>query len=235
LVKKFDACIITCEHGGNRVPARFASLFQGSDRVLQSHRGWDPGALELARALSGALGAPLLYSTVTRLLVELNRSPGHRQVFSSYTRKLESSERNWIFQNYYIPYRSRVEKAVEELCGKNRSVLHVSVHSFTPVLRGERRNADIGLLYDPARVRERLFCRTWAEALRKDWSEWNVRMNYPYQGRADSFVTYLRRHFPPASYAGIELEVNQKYALAPATKWGAVKFALVNSLVQTLE
>ena len=38
-----------------------------------------------------------------------------------------------------------------------KQVLHVAVHSFTPVLHGERRNADVGLLYDPARPRERAF------------------------------------------------------------------------------
>jgi len=40
-------------------------------------------------------------------------------------------------------------------------VIHVAVHSFTPTLRGVRRNADVGLLYDPARPGELALARRW--------------------------------------------------------------------------
>jgi predicted N-formylglutamate amidohydrolase len=45
-----DTFIITCEHGGNRVPAPYRPLFRGQQALLDSHRGYDPGSLVMARA-----------------------------------------------------------------------------------------------------------------------------------------------------------------------------------------
>ena len=51
-----DALIITCEHGGNEVPAAYAPLFAGHEALLPTHRGWDAGALV---ALGGNVGIKL--------------------------------------------------------------------------------------------------------------------------------------------------------------------------------
>ena len=37
--------IFTCEHGGNEVPLRYRGLLAGWERRLETHRGYDPGAL----------------------------------------------------------------------------------------------------------------------------------------------------------------------------------------------
>ena len=68
--------VISCEHGGSRIPGRYRHLFAGRAALLESHRGWDPGALVMARALSRGLRAPLFASTTSRLLVDLNRKEG---------------------------------------------------------------------------------------------------------------------------------------------------------------
>jgi len=52
--------VISCEHAGHRVPAAYCAAFAGAEPLLRTHRGWDPGALVLARQMAGALGAPLL-------------------------------------------------------------------------------------------------------------------------------------------------------------------------------
>ncbi len=78
--------LITCEHGGNRIPTAYRRLFRGQKALLGSHRGYDPGALVMAKALARALNAPLVSSAVSRLLVDLNRSIGHPQLFSAATR-----------------------------------------------------------------------------------------------------------------------------------------------------
>ncbi len=230
-----NGCIVTCEHGGNRVPARYTKLFAPHEKDLNSHRGYDPGALELARAVAGALGAPFLYSTTTRLLIELNRSANHKGLFSKVTNKLDQDEQEWLIQNYYMPYQNRVEKAVCDLCGGNRNVLHLSIHSFAPIMKGERRNADIGLLYDPRRPMEKKFCHAWRDVLREQWGQYRVRMNYPYRGRADGFTTQLRKRFPVKAYAGVEVEMNQKHHRSSRRDWNAFKFVVVNSLLRTLQ
>lgn len=171
----------------------------------------DYGALDLARAFGRELGVEPFTATVTRLVVDLNRSPHHKNVFSEYTRPLPSAERAAAMAEHYWPYRTAVEEAVKEAVAKGSGLLHVSAHSFTPVLRGEVRNCDIGLLYDPARRGEVEFADAWHAALAEAAPELRVRRNYPYRGISDALVTHLRRRYSARGYVGIELEVNQKH------------------------
>jgi predicted N-formylglutamate amidohydrolase len=204
------AVLVTCEHGGNRVPAPYAPLFADAVGVLSTHRGWDAGALPLARELARRLRAPIRAATVTRLLVDLNRSSHHPRVSSDWTRSLPREERVELLARHHAPHRSAVEEDVAELVRRGRRVVHLGVHSFTPVLDGEVRGADLALLYDPARPLERALCGAWARALAERLPRLAVRRNQPYRGASDGLTTWLRRRFPAGAYLGIEIEVNQR-------------------------
>jgi len=208
---KVDTLVLSCEHGGNRVPPRYRRLFatRKSQNALRGHRGHDIGALHLARTLSGRLGAPLVYSTVTRLLVECNRSVRHPQLFSEFSAALDGREREEVLQAYYFTHREQVHAAIRKEIEAGRSTLHVAVHTFTPRLRGQTRRVDIGLLYDPQRPTERCVGARWKATLLALQPGLTVRRNYPYHGRADGLTTALRRFHGPESYIGIELETNQ--------------------------
>lgn len=201
--------VLTCEHAGNEIPERYQEIFSESGEVLQTHRGYDPGALDLFKALSPLAVFSQEYM-ISRLLVEPNRSQGHRQLFSEFTVPLRSSQKEEILQDYYLPYRNYIEGKLESLIKVGKEVLHISVHTFTPVLAAEIRNADIGLLFDPARKQEEEFSGRFREKLLEQNKELVVRYNYPYLGVDDGFTTSLRQRFPE-NYLGIELEVNQKY------------------------
>jgi predicted N-formylglutamate amidohydrolase len=123
-----------------------------------------------------------------------------------------------------------VEEAIADAISQGAAVLHVSVHTFTPELNGQARNADIGLLYDPARPREQQLCKQWRDALRDLRPDLRVRRNYPYLGKADGFTTHLRRLWTDEQYAGIELEVNQFWPQKPAAEWRELKHTLSESL-----
>lgn len=228
-----DALVITCEHGGNRIPAKYRKLFDGAEGTLDSHRGHDPGALEMAHELASAFDAPLVATTVSRLLVENNRSPHHRTTFSEYTRDVSRSEKERILERYYTPYRTKVESAVRALARGGR-VLHVSSHSFTPVLGDKVRNADVGLLYDPHRAGELELCALWQKRLRAMAPELRVRRNYPYVGWSDGLTTYLRTRLPPDRYVGVELEMSQRFVHGRNDRWNAVRQAVIASLADTL-
>jgi predicted N-formylglutamate amidohydrolase len=225
-----ERCLVTCEHGGNRIPPRYRHLFAGHGDLLASHRGYDPGALTLARDLARALDAPLFLSTTSRLLIDLNRSLGHPRLYSQVTRPAPAALRREIRARYYLPYRRRVEAWIAaEVSGGGR-VLHLSAHSFTPLLAGETRNADVGLLYDPARPGERALCRRWRAALADVAPGLRVRRNYPYAGKSDGFTAWLRRRFPPEAYVGIELEVNQAWVFRGGRPWRSLRGQLIDSL-----
>lgn len=222
--------LITCEHGGNRIPAAYRPLFEGHDALLSTHRGYDPGALEMARALARSFAAPLVSSTVSRLLVDLNRSTGHPHFFSAVTRNTAATVRTKIIEQHYFPYRARVEHFVRQSVALGRCVVHISSHSFTPVLNGKQRQADIGLLYDPGREGEVKLCAHWKTQLQAAVPELRVRRNYPYLGKGDGLTAYLRQHFPGDRYIGVELEVNQAIVFAGGRRLAALRGQLVDTL-----
>jgi predicted N-formylglutamate amidohydrolase len=227
--------LITCEHGGNKIPPQYWPLFKKHRELLKTHRGYDPGALAMARDFAKAFDAELVYSTTSRLLVELNRSPRHPQVLSVATRGLPPDERERLLARYYWPYRNWVEAQVAAAVEAGTAVVHVSSHSFTPKLDGEVRRADIGLLYDPARARERELCLAWQDEIRRADADLTVRRNYPYRGTGDGLTAHLRRLHADRHYAGIELEVNQKHTLGGESAWRGLRRLLVTTLARALE
>ena len=224
-----DFYLITCEHGGNRVPSRYHEFFRSHESLLRTHRAYDVGALRVAREFADALSAPLMVSTVSRLLIDLNRSPSHPKLYSEATRHAPQDIREEIFKRYYLPYRMKVETRIAQAIASGMRVVHVSSHSFTPEMAGKVRTADLGLLYDPARAAESELCRRWQTALKVYASMLKTRLNYPYLGTADGFTVYLRRQFPADAYLGIELEINQKHVRGDGEHWRTVRHAVIEA------
>lgn len=222
--------IVTCEHGGKRIPTRYAQLFASVAGVLASHRGFDAGALVLARELAASLAAPLHYATVSRLLVDLNRSEAHAEVHSTFTQALADADRAGILQQFYTPYRSTVEDRVARWLAAGESVVHVSCHSFTPFMHGRLRRADVGFLFDAARPREAALCKQWRTALQNHCPGLRIRMNAPYDGASDGFTTTLRQRHGPLRYAGIEIEINQRLVHGKPARWRRLRHALATAL-----
>lgn len=203
--------LVTAEHGGHRVPGRYRALFEGHDSLLRSHRGWDPGSLHLARSLARAVDGFIVASTVTRLLVDLNRSPHHPRVFSEITRALPAEERRTLLHRYHAPHRAATQAWVAAVISDGGAVLHLGVHSFTPVLEGRVRRPDVALLYDPRRELERAVASAWVGRMKHDEPGRVFGRNNPYRGSADGLTTTLRGLFPGDRYLGIEIEVNQRH------------------------
>src|SRR5262245_31622551 len=201
--------MITCEHGGNKVPAEYSQLFRKAARTLQSHRGWDLGALDLARRLGKTFEVPVLSVTWSRLLVESNRAASNWRIWSEFTDSLGAEEKARILERYWWPHRRTVDAEIRRRIAEGNLILQVPVHSFTPVMSGIERNADIGVLYVSRRPAERAFCRQWQAILEEMHPDVRVRRNYPYLGTTDGFPTWLRRRHSPDAYVGIELEINQ--------------------------
>lgn len=227
--------VITCEHGGNRIPRQYRPFFRGFEHLLRSHRGYDRGALRMAKELAQALNASLFVSTTSRLLIDLNRSIGHPRLFSEATKGAPKSIRHEILARYYLPYRNQVERAIAEAVRQGRRVIHIAAHSFTPVLDGQVRHADIGLLYDPARAGERTLCCRWQASLKTRTPELIIRRNYPYAGKADGLTAYLRRQFLAEAYVGIELEINQKHVVSGGRRWQTLRQLLLEALYEIIE
>lgn len=216
--------IISCEHAGNEVPPAFRHLFEKNPEVLQTHRGLDIGALDLTRTLGKILETEIHVHTITRLLVDLNRSLTNPTAFSEFMNDMDRRALDQVVEDYYLPHRNKLEQLVKSSVMAGKPILHLSVHTFTPKIKGSVRDADVGFLYDPQRTGEKHFCRNWRNELRQKLPDMRYRMNYPYRGTMDGFTTYLRGRFSEEEYLGVELEVNQKFAESgKAKEWKFVQ------------
>lgn len=206
---RFMQIIVTCEHAGNTVPASYKKQFLAHSALLKTHRGFDIGAYFIAKQISERLRVPFVHCDTTRLLVDPNRSTHSKSLFFL---PLSQEEKQAVLARYYFPYRWKVQDIIE----RYPKVLHLSIHSFTPVFQKkegvEKRNCDMALLYDPKRCEEKKVCKEMQKELRCR-SAFTVRLNYPYRGISDGLTTHFRKLYGKESYLGIEVEINQKHLL----------------------
>ncbi|WP_340153950.1 N-formylglutamate amidohydrolase [uncultured Marivirga sp.] len=214
--------IFSCEHGGYEIPEEFQSYFRGKENVLLSHRGWDRGALEIGKYISRRADSKLIASSISRLLIESNRTLQHEDLFSEFSKIMPQEIQQQLIEEYYLPYRAKLERKIEQHLQHNHKVIHLSFHSFTPVLNGETRKTEIGILFDPANLLEQEFALAWKESIEDKIDSWRIKFNYPYKGTDDGLTTYFRAKYPK-NYAGLELEVNTKlmdcYPMHQISNW----------------
>jgi len=202
--------LVTCEHGGNDVPEHLRRYFHTPEakRSLSSHRGYDPGSLVVARQIAERLQAPLEFSTISRLVVDLNRSLGSPQLFSKFIMDEDQATHQQILDSYYHPYRQRVTQWVAQQTPQHHVAIHFSVHTFTPRFRGQRRHFEMGVLFDPQRRQENRLCKQLIQRLNAP--RFRVFANQPYLGIDDGLTTTLRTQFADDHYVGIEFELNNR-------------------------
>ncbi|WP_022665402.1 N-formylglutamate amidohydrolase [Desulfospira joergensenii] len=173
--------LFLCEHAENRIPAALDML--GLPRSeINRHIGWDIGALETAKALAKRLNAPLFFQRYSRLVIDCNRPlesgglipqksestliPGNKEV--------SESERIQRIDEIWNPYQQAVRNYLEKK--KPPKPFVITMHSFTPVFRGEKRPWEVGLLYNRCPETAAVL----KERLRVNAPGVNIGMNQPY-------------------------------------------------------
>ena len=218
---KAPALMITCEHASNALPDFVLRAFRDGngipDDVLTSHRGYDIGAYNIFSILVKRLKPDFHCSSrFSRLVVDMNRSSTSKSFYSEYTAGLPSMVKAHML-TLWEKYREKIESFVAGIIpAKERKldkgvlkVVHLGIHSFTPVLNRVERDADVGILYDPSRPAEAKIAATLIKSIHERAPWLKIRKNYPYLGKSDGLTTTLRQKFGPA-YAGIEIEINQR-------------------------
>ncbi|GAB4546255.1 MAG: N-formylglutamate amidohydrolase [Phycisphaerales bacterium] len=201
--------VLSCEHASNTVPDAFLHLFDDARHVLATHRAYDPGAIHIAGRMRDLLGVPLHHTTLSRLLIEANRSLHHPELFSEFARTLPPEVKRALIDEHHTPHVTAVTETVDLAIRSAGHALHVGVHTCVDVLDGMSRELDIALLFDPAREWESLLCAHWRLDLETQAPHLRIRFNEPYLGTDDGLTTSLRAVFPATRYAGIEIEVRQ--------------------------
>lgn len=148
-----DGCaVILCDHASHRIPNRLGDL--GLDPAqLSDHIAWDPGAAEVAHRLSAHLDAPLLLSGYSRLVIDCNRPLSSPESIAECSAGvpirgnlgLSPEERRGRIEALFEPYHGAIAQLLDRRSG--RATVLLSIHSFTPVLNGQRRPWQIGVSY----------------------------------------------------------------------------------------
>lgn len=145
--------VIICDHARNRVPPEVA----GGDLGLPAedmarHIAFDPGAEGVTRALAAELAAPAILATFSRLVIDPNRSEDDPTLLMRLydgtiipgNRHADLTERERRLDLFHRPYHG----AVWRVLNQHPQAMLISIHSFTPQLRGRApRPWHIGVLY----------------------------------------------------------------------------------------
>ena len=197
--------VFTCEHASAHVPERYAGLGLGADELID-HVAWDIGAAALARRVADGFAAPVVESTCSRLVIDCNRDLHDHDLIVGETHgvvvpgnhDLDRTERMHRIARYHRPYHAAVD---EVLADRPSETILVSVHSFTPELRGQRRALEVGVLYDDHLP----LAGSLANAIAATGLV--VRHNEPYSG-LDGLIYSARLHGLRHRLRYVELEVS---------------------------
>jgi hypothetical protein len=213
------ACLFSCEHATCAVPEAFRELFRGSEEIVTSTKGWDPGALNLAQGFSMKFRTPLIHGDVTRLLIDLNEGGDER--WSSISKTLPEATRNKLVDRMERPYRGALQARISEDLLRNDAVVHVMVHTE----EGEQS----ALLIETTRAAGIAdeFASKWQSRLLADGVDVRVARNVAGGGLAET----LNELYPADRYALLRLKVPQSFFLeGKPLRWETLKKFLLASL-----
>lgn len=146
--------LFVCDHAGARIPRNLLSLGL-QDEDLKRHIAWDIGAAAVAGEIARILDATLILQPYSRLVIDCNRPLGAPDSIPAQSedtpipgnRGLSSTDIQRRQAEIFRPYHQRIQDTLNARVRDGRPTLLVSMHSFTPIYRGERRPWHIGLLY----------------------------------------------------------------------------------------
>ena len=200
--------LLLCEHASCHVPGRYGGLGL-REEWRESHAAWDPGARAVALRLAQALDAPLVASRVSRLVYDCNRPPdsaGAMPVLSEVVevpgnRDLTPEQCEERIATVYRPFCDAVSALIAARRGRGLPTVLITVHSFTPVFYGQRRETEIGILHDED---SRMADAMLAEAGRLPGRR--IERNRPY-GPEDGVTHSLKIHGIAQGLANVMIEL----------------------------
>jgi predicted N-formylglutamate amidohydrolase len=210
--------LFLCDHASNRVPADYDGLGLPAS-LFETHIAYDIGAAFVTQVLAQAYGAAALLGGASRLLIDLNRGaddptlvmklsdgsivPGNRHVDAA-----EVARRLRLFHE---PYHAAISREISRI---GPAAILISLHSFTPALKGVGRPWEMGVLYGRDARLARPLMRHLALA------GFTVGDNEPYTGALEGDT--LDVHGTKTGHANVLIEIRQDFLADPLM---AEKFA----------
>ncbi len=147
--------LFLCDHAANALPKAYGTLGLAKEQ-LDRHIGYDIGAAWITRRLARLFGAPAILSRFSRLLIDLNRGADDPTLVMRIAdgavipgnAKNCASEIEFRLLNYWQPYRAAISATIEAMLNQGPPPAIVSIHTFTPIWRGQPRPWQAGILWD---------------------------------------------------------------------------------------
>ena len=201
--------LLLCDHASAFVPRALKDLGL-SEAELCRHIAWDIGIAEVTRDLARRLEAPALFSHFSRLVVDPNRALDDPTLIPQLSdgtivpgnRGLSQAARQARVAVFHRAYHGAVRAQLEAMTARGPAPAILSMHSFTPVMKGLERPWQIGILWNrDGRLPVPLMARLRAQGL-------SVGDNEPYSGRETHGHT-MHLHAEPRRLANALIEIRQ--------------------------
>ena len=199
--------LLVCDHASNRFPRSLGTMgLDYLDRV--SHIALDIGANAVAETLADNLGATAVLCQYSRLIVDCNRELIDDSAFLKYSdgvnvpgnHDLQESEKEKRASEIYWPYHNAIKDQIVRLKKHGIDPIVISIHSFTPVMNGNDREWEIGVLWDKDPLTAEIFLNKLIEA------GYVVGDNKPYSGKdPEDFTIDFHAESAGLPHVGIEI------------------------------
>ncbi len=201
--------LLVCDHASCRFPKSLGDM--GLDPFARRcHLAIDIGAGALTEKLADSLDVTAVVQNYSRLVVDCNRQLMDPGAFLEYgdgilvpgNHNLHQADKDVRANALYWPYHCAIDEQIERLRKMGPPPAFISIHSFTPVLNGESRAWQIGVLWDKDERLREIFLEDFRAA------GYYVGDNEPYSGKAPQDFT-IDRHAEGIGLPHIGIEIRQ--------------------------
>lgn len=200
--------LLVCDHASRAVPKTLNNLGLADD-TFDHHVAYDIGAAGVTKGLSERLDAQAVLAGFSRLVIDVNRPPGHPdsimpendQIEIPANKNMSDDDRRQRVREVFEPYHDAVNRALARLWDRGPAPAIFSIHSFSPRFGDKPRPWDIGVLWN----RDPRIAIPLMEHL--DKFDLRVGDNEPYSGHDLAYT--IDMHGSAAGIANCAIEINQ--------------------------
>lgn len=232
--------LVLCDHATNRVPASVNGGDLGICAAdMNRHIAFDIGALGVSRHLAAALDAPLLATQFSRLVIDPNRGEDDPTLLMKLydgtiipaNRHADAAEKERRLEAFHRPYHRAISARLDDWQAKGVTPAIISIHSFTPQLRGRGlRPWQIGVLWDEdARMARPLIDQLAANPALC------VGDNEPYAGSLRGDTMYFHATLRGLPHVLIELRNDLIESEAGQAEWAGVLAPVLSNILKGLD
>lgn len=147
--------VLSCDHASGYIPPEFSGLGLTPQQLRQCEDLFDKGAAELFDFLARTLDCSGVKTAVSRLVVDVNRSPDHEQFIRQRcadhpipgNQHLTADDIRRRTGRFYSPYHRHLKALLDDCEQRHGTAFFFPIHAMAERYHGQRREMDITLLY----------------------------------------------------------------------------------------